>query len=138
MLTIAPRFLVATSILLAREASCSFSAPSHKHWPEPPRTRQAAAISRPLAPADPSQAFIRKVFEWEHARAGMYERQGEMDQVKAGAYWADPRIHNFGNLGALPTTVLSLSAFTAHLPHQSKRVVTFSTAQDGADCFTRW
>ena len=99
----APRFLVATSILLAREASCSFSA--HKQWPEPQRgTRQAAAISQPLTPVDPTQGkFIRQLFEWEHARAGLYERAGEMAEVKAGAYWADPRIHNFGNLGSSPT-----------------------------------
>lgn len=43
--------------------------------------------------SDSTQRFVADLFEWEHSRAGRYERFGTHD------YWADPRIHNFGNLG---------------------------------------
>ena len=42
---------------------------------------------------DTLQRSIAELFEFEHQRAATFERMG------AHPYWADPRIHNFGNLG---------------------------------------
>ena len=40
-----------------------------------------------------AERTVADLFNWEHARAARYERLGTHE------YWADPRIHNFGNLG---------------------------------------
>jgi len=43
--------------------------------------------------AEAAGRSVARLLEWEHERAATYERLG------AHEYWADPRIHNFGNLG---------------------------------------
>ena len=40
-----------------------------------------------------AQNLVVDLFEFEHKRAAKFERTGQHE------YWADPRIHNFGNLG---------------------------------------
>lgn len=51
----------------------------------------ATAIRPPPMPSVDN--LIADMFTWEHARAAKHERIGTHE------YWADPRIHNFGNLG---------------------------------------
>ena len=43
--------------------------------------------------AELTQHGVAQLFNFEHARAAKFERFGHHE------YWADPRIHNFGNLG---------------------------------------
>ena len=103
-------------LLLATVASATCLQPmGPSRGPEPQRKRTTVTTSQqplapPLAPTSQytaadlfgnvvadinqvTQTHVANLLEWEHERAFKYERLGQH------AYWADPRIHNFGNLG---------------------------------------
>lgn len=61
-----------------------------KAWPS---TFELPAALDLTAVSEAHQKFVADLFVWEHGRAAQFERIGNHP------YWADPRIHNFGNQG---------------------------------------
>ena len=88
---------------LRRDGKAS-SAPARATWPPTLYATEriqdftseiAAQTQRTVAGvAEQTQRTVADMFEFEHARAASFERLGEHN-----SYWADPRIHNFGNTG---------------------------------------
>lgn len=99
------RYVLATTLLLESATCLHTPAPNSRPEPLRKRTLTSSSSEQPAFSqfsardvlgvdfAEQTQVHMANLLEWEHKRAAKYERSG------THPYWADPRIHNFGNLG---------------------------------------
>lgn len=80
-------------VLLTVVAVRAFSGPTGVPTGSSRKATSAEPKSVLSAVALGAQNLVVELFEFEHKRAAKFERTGQHE------YWADPRIHNFGNLG---------------------------------------
>ena len=80
-------------IVLTVVAVRAFSGPTGVPTGSSRKATSAEPMSVLSAVALGAQNLVVDLFEFEHKRAAKFERTGQHE------YWADPRIHNFGNLG---------------------------------------
>ena len=88
-----PLALTACLLRLGVASAAAFGNPLSSQFPKPELKTGEARTTFMQEIAHSTDRAVATLFEWEHERAAAFERFGKHE------YWADPRIHNFGNQG---------------------------------------